>query len=259
MTFSPEDIDALRNAKHLLEHPGLAARIAVKLGTSIEKGYALLPARWHLKVGRITQAALFKAVRAAILTIDDAPGKAPAPTWHKIAVAASGGLGGFFGLAALAFELPVSTAIMLRAVADIARSQGESLSQADTQMACLEVLALGGGGPPGDYAETGYFAIRAALSQSVSKAAAHVAQRGLAAEGAPPLVRLIAQIAERFSLQVSEKLAAQALPAIGAAGGALLNTLFIDHYQDLARGHFCVRRLERKYGREAVRDLYARL
>jgi len=259
MNLAPEDIEALREAKQLLEHPGLAARIALRLGSSIEKGYALLPASWHLKVGRITQTALTKAVRAAILTIDDAPGAPPAPTWHKIAVAASGGLGGFFGLAALAFELPVSTAIMLRAVADIARSQGESLRQADTQMACLEVLALGGEGPPGESGETGYFAIRAALSQSVSKAAAHVAQRGLAAEGAPPLVRLIVQIAERFSLQVSEKLAAQALPAIGAAGGALINTLFIDHYQDLAHGHFCVRRLERKYGREVVRDAYAKL
>jgi hypothetical protein len=257
MPMSPEDIEALREAKRLLEHPGLAARIALKLGTSIEKGYALLPARWQTKVGRITQQALTKAVRGAILTIDDAPGKPPAPTWHKIAVAASGGLGGFFGLAALAVELPVSTAIMLRAVADIARSQGESLRAADTQMACLEVLALGGA--PGDSAETGYFAIRAALAQSVAKAATHVAQRGLAADGAPALVRLIVQIAQRFSLQVSEKLAAQALPAIGAAGGALINTLFIDHYQDLARGHFCVRRLERRYGAEVVQTTYAML
>jgi hypothetical protein len=31
------------------------------------------------------------------------------------------------------------------------------------------------------------------------------------------------------------------------------NLLFIDHFQDVARGHFIVRRLERAYGAETVR------
>ena len=30
----------------------------------------------------------------------------------------------------------------------------------------------------------------------------------------------------------------------------------MDHFQDMARGHFVVRRLERKYGQEEVRRLY---
>jgi hypothetical protein len=55
---------------------------------------------------------------------------------------------------------------------------------------------------------------------------------------------------------VSEKTAAQAIPAIGAAGGALINALFIDHFQDMARGHFIVRRLERKYGKEIIKAKY---
>ncbi len=55
------------------------------------------------------------------------------------------------------------------------------------------------------------------------------------------------------------KMVAQSLPVIGAAGGALLNTLFIDHFQDPTRGHFTVRRLERSYGRETVRVAYLRL
>ena len=67
---------------------------------------------------------------------------------------------------------------------------------------------------------------------------------------------MIVKIAERFSVQVSEKAAAQAIPAIGAAGGAIINTLFIDHFQDMARGHFIVRRLERKYGKEIVEETY---
>ena len=58
---------------------------------------------------------------------------------------------------------------------------------------------------------------------------------------------------------VSEKAAAQLVPVIGAAGGALVNTVFISHYQDMARGHFAVRRLERIHGIEPVRLAYEAL
>jgi hypothetical protein len=75
-------------------------------------------------------------------------------------------------------------------------------------------------------------------------------------EGAPAIVRLITQISSRFGVEVSEKAAAQAMPIIGAAGGALVNVLFIDHFQDMARGHFIVRRLERLHGSDMVRAAY---
>jgi len=39
-------------------------------------------------------------------------------------------------------------------------------------------------------------------------------------------------------------------------GGAVINTLFIEHFQTMARGHFMVRRLERVHGAEAVRLAY---
>ena len=240
----------------LLENPGIAAKITNALGMPIEKGFRLLPRDWKEKVGEITQAALYKAVHAAVNTMKDIPGEESSEMLHKIAVAATGGIGGFFGLPALAVELPVSTAIMLRSIADIARSEGEYISDIDSRMACLEVFALGGTSRRDDASETGYFAVRAALAQSVTDAARHVAERGLAGKGSPALLRLIVQIAERFGIQVSQKAAAQAVPAIGAAGGALINTLFIDHFQDRARGHFIVRRLERKYGTETVKTAF---
>ena len=95
-----------------------------------------------------------------------------------------------------------------------------------------------------------------ALARAVSEATGHIAGKGLTQEGAPPLIRLIIKVGERFSIQVSEKAAAQAVPAIGAGGGALINTLFIDHFQDMARGHFIVRRLESKYGHDLVKETY---
>ena len=52
------------------------------------------------------------------------------------------------------------------------------------------------------------------------------------------------------------KLAAQAVPVLGAVGGAAVNTAFMDHFQAIARGHFTVRRLERRYGKAVVREAY---
>ncbi len=272
MELQQIDLNDLRKAKMLLENPGLAARITDLIGTPIEKGLELLPDNWNKKIGNVTQTALTKAVHAAVLTMKDKPaggtaelsesnssGETTNNAWHKLAVAATGGIGGFFGLPAMSIELPVSTTIMLRSIADIARSEGEDIFSYEAKIACIEVFALGGPTKKDDAAESGYFAVRASLAQSITRAAEYLAQKGMAEEGAPALIRLIIKIAERFSIQVTEKAAAQAIPAIGAAGGAIINTLFIDHFQDMAQGHFIVRRLERKFGHKLIEDTYKTL
>jgi hypothetical protein len=243
-------------AKSLLENPGLAAKITNLIGTPIEKGLDLLPDDWSKNIAKVTEKSLIKASDAAIFTMKDIPGEGSSNIWHKLGVAVSGGVGGFFGLAAIAVELPISTSIMLRSIADIARSEGESITTPETQMACLEVFALGGPSDLDDGSESGYFAIRAALAKSVAEAAEFILKKGITDEAAPILIKLIAKIAEKFGVQVTQKAAAQAVPAIGAAGGAIINTLFIDHFQDMARGHFIVRKLERVYGYEVVKDAY---
>lgn len=256
MIFQETDLNDLKKAKALLENPGVAVKITNLIGIPIERGFDFLPENWHKKIGEVTRTALSKAIHAAVFTMKDVPGEEASNGLHKIAVAITGGLGGFFGIAALALELPISTTLMLRSIADIARNEGETISAIESKIACIEVFALGGLSKSDDAFESGYFAIRAALAGSVQKAAASMTGKGLAEEGAPALVRLIIQIANRFSIQVSEKAAAQAIPAIGAAGGALINALFIDHFQDMARGHFIVRRLERKYGKEIIKAKY---
>ena len=148
---------------------------------------------------------------------------------------------------------------MLRSIADIARSEGEQVKLLETKIACLEVFALGGRSKSDDGTETGYFVVRAALARTISEATNYIAELGLAREGAPALVKLIATLASRFGIIVSEKAAAQAVPLIGAAGGALINTIFIDHFQNMARGHFIIRRLERRYGEDLIRQEYDKL
>ena len=81
------------------------------------------------------------------------------------------------------------------------------------------------------------------LAKSVTEAARFIAERGIVEEGVPVLVRFILQVTSRFGVVVTQKVATQTLPIVGALGGAAVNYAFIDHFQDVARGHFTVRRL----------------
>ena len=178
---------------------------------------------------------------------------------HKGLAVLSGAVGGTFGLASLPVELPVSTTLILRAVADIAREEGEDLSNPETALACLQVFALGGRSEADDFTESSYFAVRGALAKTISEATRYIAERGLLEEGAPIVVRFAAQIASRFGIVVSQKVAAQAVPIIGALGGAAVNAAFMAHFQSIARAHFAVRRLERQYGKALVQVAYEQL
>jgi EcsC protein family len=259
-TLSKADLADLKRAKELLENPGLVAKFSSVLGAPMEKGMKMLPAKWQKSVHTATEAALMKALNIAISTMSDKTGGATHSRKHQFAVALTGAMGGAVGLPALALELPISTGVMLRSIAAIAASEGENPKHLDTKLACLTVFALGSTrDKDDDAAESGYFATRAALASAVSEASKYLAQKGLAKAGAPALVRLISLIGARFGVVVSEKAAAQSIPILGAAGGALLNTIFIGHYQDMARGHFIVRRLEKIHGAEPVRIEYEKL
>jgi hypothetical protein len=259
MTLSSSELEDLRTAKRLLENPGLAARISNLVGVPIEKGFELLPKKWNVMVNDATRKSIETALDVALWTMDHSQPESSSNWWHKLAVGTTGAAGGAFGLPALAIELPVSTTIMLRSIADIARSEGENLKMPDARLQCVQVFALGGRSKSDDGTETGYFGARAAMAKAVSEAAVHLAKKGLSQKGAPAIIRLIAQIASRFSIVVSEKAAAQAVPLVGAFGGAVVNTLFIDHFQDMGRGHFIVRRLERLHGPEEVKRVYKEL
>lgn len=255
-TLTASEISDLRAAKTLLENPGLAAKVSDFIGGPFEKGLKALPTSVSDAVNVTARKSIEKALDVALITMDRG-GRLPASNWwHKFAVGATGAAGGAFGLPALAIELPLSTTIMLRSIADIARSEGEDLCCPEAKLQCIQVLALGGKSKNDDGTDAGYFAARTALARAVSDAAKHLVGKGLSKNSAPAIVRLITQVASRFSIVVSEKVAVQAVPIVGAFGGAAINTLFIDHFQDMGRGHFTVRRLERFHGQDKVRHLY---
>jgi hypothetical protein len=253
--LSPEDRAALRDSVRTLERSTLAGRLAGLAGRPLEILGSALPAAVSHTVSRAAEAALKVALRAALTTLPR-EGRTGGRRFNTFLAATSGAVGGALGLATLPLELPLSTTLMLRAIAGIAREEGEDLENPEAALACLQVFALGGRTPADDLAQSGYFAVRSALAKSVSEAARLVAERGLMDEGAPALVRLAAQIASRFGFVVSQKVAAGAVPVVGAIGGAAVNAAFMAHFQAIGRAHFVVRRLERIYGREPVRRAY---
>ncbi len=257
--LGPEDREALRTAVRVLEHPSLVARLSSFVGRPVELVGNLLPRAASGIVSRASQAALRAALRLALTTLPEAPAR-----WgrfiHKALAATSGAVGGAFGLVSLPVELPVATTLILRSIAEIAQGEGEDLARPETALACVQVFALGGGQGDGDNpAESSYFAVRAALAQSMTEAAHFVAEHGFVGQGAPVLIRLAAEISSRFGLVVSQKIAAQAVPVVGALGGAAVNTAFMTHYQSIAHAHFTVRRLERVHGAVVVRREYDRI
>jgi hypothetical protein len=249
----------LERAVELLERPSFIARISDLIGQPIEQVVDALPRRTSDRIQLTVRTALEKLLAVSVRTIDPVERGPAANLKHTLGTGITGAVGGFFGAPALAVELPITTSILLRSIADVARSEGEDVTSFDTRLACLEVFALGGQSSSDDASETGYFAVRAALARAMTEAARHLAERGLAREGAPVLARLIAAIASRFGTVVSEKVAVQSVPILGAIGGATINMMFARHFQDVARGHFTVRRLERSHGSELVRREYRRI
>lgn len=274
--LSNDDREALERAMRELERTSLAIRLSAIVGRQAGALASIVPANIAEIARKAAETAIRSGLNFALRSLAGKPLR-DRRRMHKSIAVFAGAAGGAFGISSLPLELPFSTTIILRSIADIARAEGHDLADPKTALACLEVFAFGGGdGSPqairfpeidnfnsrfgdGVALETGYFAIRAILAKSVSEAASYFAGRAALTDAAPALVRLAAQIGTRFGVVVSQKLVAQSVPLIGAAGGAAINYAFADHFQTLARGHFAVLRLERRYGARIIRDEYERM
>ena len=266
------ELKFLTDAAQYLENPSLLMQLADAVGKPLE---------WVLKTadkvapGRLDEAvgaALRTALSVAVRTIPSGatPGErsteevgTTSSVLHKFSVALTGSVGGLFGVAGLALELPITTTIMLRSIAAIARDFGEDVSKPETELQCLTVFCLGGPAASDDAMDSAYLATRFGMQEVLAHAASAVA--GLTAEQfaatiqkgtAPALASLITKVAARFNVTVTEKTLLQAVPVLGAAAGATINVAFIDHFNRVARFHFGIRRLERKYGADAVQANY---
>lgn len=265
-----EDQAFIEEAARFFVNPGVVAKSLSWIGEPIERLQKRLPVKAQEKISQATKTAVEKALVAAVTTL---PNELPAVSnpaadsvrsgWlHKGTTGVVGALGGFFGLAALPLELPVTTVLILRGILDQARVYGHDINDIETRLEGLMVFTMGTSSPQDDATETGYFAARISLANTIRLAASSLAGTSakqfleiLEKGTVPALVRLTAQVAKAFEIRVTQKLASEVVPFLGAVGGSAMNFAFTDFYCTAAKYHFGVRALEKQYGIEPVQAL----
>ncbi len=255
-TLQTTELAQLKKAKKLLENPNLAIKVTNYIGVPIEKAMKLLPEKAHTMISKAAREALMKALEYSMKTIIDNQKIRTSKRINKVLTTLSGGIGGAFGLAAIPIELPVSTMLILKSIAEIARSEGHDINSIQTKLDCLEVFALGGNSKKDDSSDNSYWVMRAVLAKEISDAAKYLSQKGLAKETAPAIIKLVNKFVARYSVVITEEVAAKAVPIVGAISGAGINIIFMDHFQKMAEGHFIIKRLEKKYGEQEVKEAY---
>lgn len=176
----------------------------------------------------IVETTLWKIQSGAVFGMDDTSDNERWGWFHQLVAVASGATAGFVGAPGLLWDIPVTTGMIMRSVADIARSYpGENLTSDDTKRACIEVFAFGGPEAEDDDVDSGYWLVRSSVN--------HMA-----------IELLVKTVAARFGVALGEKALAQAIPIAGLLAGGGLNYAFMDYYQQMARVHFSIRDVERR-------------
>lgn len=286
-----DELAFIDEAAAYLEHPSFAQRASRLIGKPVEALIHRLPAPATRALDAAGEVALRKAMNIALIGLPrrhpptaglDLRGQV-ASTFamgqqRTVAVGAAGFVGGLLGGFTLGAELSASTVLMLRAIADIAARLGADLDDPADRLECVAVFALGSGRPhsvaTGDpvttlegvaASETAYYAARIGLQRAATEVA-HMAAGASAEQVAKMLLRskspvvaeLVGKILARYGVVVSQKSAFQLLPVVGAATAAAINVAFLDHYHQVARYHFGLRQLERRWGGSVVRARYER-
>ncbi len=263
------DLMELKLAKHKMENIGTVMKGLNKVGSQIDSGIQTLPDYQQKWLSKNITNVLFKILKSNISTMEQKKEfKSSSNFLYKALVGASGAGSGligsfnFIGISVFVSELYLSTRIMMRSITEIARSEGEDIYTLDTQLACLQVLALGGNSEEDDSTETAYYSTRFAMATAMRGANLYLAKHGLSGLGkimmsnANPVLKMIGLIATRLTIQFSEKFISRAVPIAGAIGGGTLNYIYLEHFQNMAKSHFVIRRLERKYGKSLIKSAY---
>jgi hypothetical protein len=267
----PEEVEFVERAANYLENPGFVVKLADLFGVPMEGLLAIAPGKFakavHLALLRALDVALFSLTRSVrpATSFRSCEGKA---WWagyrHTATTAMAGGAAGLFGTPGLVLELPISTCVMLRSIGAIARQYGEDLREAPVRLECLSLFATGGPTSADDDMDASWLTVRASLDSLVKHAARYVAHTpateivtSIRNGTAPALIKLISKISGSYETAVAEKLMAQTVPVIGAVGGATVNVLFTEHFNAVARYHFGLRNLQRRWGTEVIEAIYA--
>src|ERR1700691_1262697 len=133
-----EESAQLRQAVACLEGTSFAQRLTDAVGRPVAMLSRTMPQSARRVIAHASETALRGALKLALRTLDLNASARAGHRAHKLAAAFSGALGGALGLAALPVELPISTTILLRSIAEIAREEGEDLSAPEAAFPCVE-------------------------------------------------------------------------------------------------------------------------
>ena len=219
------EIDAL--ARRLTRANGPVIRLVNRLGGRLEDQLALMPDRYRAQLERVVAQALQAAYGLAART-PDLGERGPV-----VAVIASGAAGGAGGVPAALAELPVTVTLMLNAIRAEARAAGFDPDDPAIRAECLRVFAAGSPLAADDGVNTAFLTARLSVTGQAMQA-------------------LIASVAPRLAAVLGQKLAAQAVPVLGAVSGAALNAAFLGWYREIARIRFALLRLAGTHGAEPV-------
>lgn len=224
------EIEALAHAARRANGPLMS--LVNRLGGGVERQMTLLPPQIRAELERVTAQALMAA--HGLAGIAEAEGRGT-----LAAAMATGAAGGAGGMLTSIAELPVTITLILRAIRAEARAAGFDPAEEGIRAACLEVFAAGSPLAGDDGVNTSFLSARLTLT-------------------GPALQKLIATVAPRLAAALGQKLAAQAVPVLGAVSGAALNAAFLRYYRQMARIRFQLMRLSVQYGAEAVTSAFAR-
>lgn len=206
---------------------GPVIRLVNRLGGTLEHQLSALPDSLRSQLEKLTAQAL-EASYGIASRAPDLGTRAP-----MMAAVAAGAAGGAGGLATAVAELPVTVTLFLNTIRSVAREAGLDPDEDWVRAECLQVFAAGSPLAQDDGVNTSFLASRLALTGSTAQ-------------------NLIRTIAPRLATVLGQKLAAQAVPVIGAVSGAALNAAFLSYYREIARVRFALVKLGKVHGAEAV-------
>ncbi len=213
-------LDAL--AKRYKAAGGVGIHVLNVIGGSAEGLIDRLPQPVRRNLETATVKALGQAMKAATSSRAMMPDQ---KSWLNQAVsAAMGAAGGAGGLPTAMAELPVTTTLLLRVIQGVAVEHGFDPHAENVQFDCIQVFSAAGPLSSDDGADLGFLSARVALSGRAMQA-------------------VIAKVAPRLAVVLGQKLAAQAVPVLGAVAGAATNYAYTSYYEDMAHVHFGLRKL----------------
>ena len=201
-----------------------------RFGGQIEAALKVLPPAVRARIETVTAEALNRAFSLAVLGRHAPALGARASQTVAMLTGAAGGIG---GLPTALAEIPVTITVFLHVIARAAEAEGFDPSAPEIRAECLRVLAAGSPVASDDGVNTAFLSARLTLT-------------------GPAVSGLVATVAPGLAAILTRKLAAQAVPILGAITGAALNAAYLGYYRELARIRFALLRLGALHGAERV-------